>query len=94
MRADGRITIAGQTIRLGLRHCGKIVTVVVEDTHPRILYGEEQIAVRPRRSTKPITRFYVTGASVKPDKESSISYDKPSRISRDLTLTTQGRPRE
>ncbi|WP_063820467.1 IS481 family transposase [Nocardia aobensis] len=73
VHADGRITIAGQKIRLGLRHCGKIVTVVVEDTHLRILYGEEQIAVRPRRSTKPITRFYVTGAGVKSDKESSIS---------------------
>ncbi|MEU7634355.1 integrase core domain-containing protein [Nocardia sp. NPDC049220] len=58
---SGRILVAGQRIKLGPRHRGKLVTIIIEDTHLRILHGEEEIAVRPRNSTKPITRFYVTG---------------------------------
>ena len=54
--------VAKQSIKLGPRHVGKIVTVVVEDTHLRVLHGEEEIAVRPRRNLTPITRFHVTGA--------------------------------
>jgi len=44
--------VAGQRIELGHRHRGKIVTVIIEDTHLRILHGEEEIAVRPRHSLK------------------------------------------
>jgi transposase len=51
---SGRILIAGQRIKLGPRHRGKLVTVV-EDTHLRILQGDEEIAVRPRRTAKPIS---------------------------------------
>jgi transposase InsO family protein len=64
VHASGRIMVAGQNIKLGQRHRGKLVTVVIEDTHLRILDGEEEIAVRPRRNLKPITRFYITGAGV------------------------------
>ncbi|MGW6425051.1 hypothetical protein ACWF82_20450 [Nocardia sp. NPDC055053] len=63
---SGRILVASQRIKLGPRHRGKLVTVVIEDTHLRILHGEEEIAVRPRRSTKPITRLYVTGKGATP----------------------------
>ncbi len=70
---SGRIMVAGQNIKLGPRHRGKIVTVVIEDTHLRILHGDEEIAVRPRRNLKPITRFHVTGAGASPQKPSSIS---------------------
>lgn len=73
VHASGRIMVAGQNIKLGPRHHGKIVTVVIEDTHLRILHGEEEIAVRPRRNLKPITRFHVTGAGANPPKPSSIS---------------------
>lgn len=62
----GRIMVAGQGIKLGPRHRGKLVTVVIEDTHLRILHGDEEIAVRPRRNLKPITRLHVTGAGVNP----------------------------
>jgi hypothetical protein len=41
--------VAGQRIKLGHRHRGKVVTVVIEDTHLRILHNDEQIAFRPRR---------------------------------------------
>jgi len=57
--------VAKQSIKLGLRHAGKLVTVIVEDTHLRVIHGEEEIAVRPRRSLTPITRFHVTGAGAK-----------------------------
>nr|WP_205669167.1 integrase core domain-containing protein [Amycolatopsis suaedae] len=73
VHASGRIMVAGQGIKLGPRRRGKIVTVVIEDTHLRILHGEEEIAVRPRRSTKPITRLHVTGAGAKLNETSSIS---------------------
>jgi hypothetical protein len=62
VHASGPIMVAGQNIKLGPRHRGKIATVVIEDTHLRVLYGEEEIAVRSRRNLKPITRFQVTGA--------------------------------
>jgi hypothetical protein len=65
--------VAGQRIKLGPRHRGKLVTVVIEDTHLRILDGDEEIAVRPRRSPKPITRLHVTGKGVKAQSRSSIS---------------------
>jgi len=65
VHANGRIMVAKQSIKLGPRHAGKLVTVIVEDTHLRVLHGEEEIAVRPRRSLTPITRFHVTGAGAK-----------------------------
>lgn len=81
VHASGRIMVAGQGIKLGPRHRGKIVTVVIEDTHLRILHGEEEIAVRPRRSTKPITRLHVTGAGVTPDERQASLDDKTSNMS-------------
>ena len=65
VHASGRIMVARQPIKLGQRHAGKLVTVVIEDTHLRILHGEEEIAVRPRRDPTPITRLHVTGKGVK-----------------------------
>jgi transposase InsO family protein len=65
VHASGRIMVARQPIKLGQRHAGKLVTVVIEDTHLRILHGEEEIAVRPRRDQTPITRLHVTGKGVK-----------------------------
>jgi hypothetical protein len=69
--------VAKQSLKLGPRHAGTIVTVVVEDTHLRVLHGEEEIAVRPRRSLAPITRFHVTGAGAR----QTSADDKPSKTS-------------
>jgi hypothetical protein len=63
------------------RHRGKIVTVVIEDTHLRVLHGEEEIAVRPRRNLKPIIRFHVTGAGANPESRQASHDDNPSRMS-------------
>lgn len=59
--------VAKQRIKLGPRHAGKLVTVFVEGTHLRILHGDEEIAVRPRRDLTPITRLHVTGKGVTPN---------------------------
>lgn len=81
VHASGRIMVAGQNIKLGPRHHGKIVTVVIEDTHLRVLHGEEQIAARPRRNLKPITRFHVTGAGANPDSRQASPDNNPSNMS-------------
>ncbi|MGW2026691.1 hypothetical protein [Streptomyces decoyicus] len=72
--------INGQFIKLGPRHAGKIVTVVIEDTHYRILHGVDELAVRPRKNPGPITRLYVKGKGTKTDRQGSPD-DKPSRKS-------------
>ena len=50
-----------QMMKLGLRHAGKLVTVSIEDTCYRVLHGEEELAVKPRKDTSPITRLHVRG---------------------------------
>ncbi|MER5200756.1 helix-turn-helix domain-containing protein [Streptomyces sp. NPDC002884] len=80
VHASGRFMIHGQFIKLGPRHAGKIVTVVIEDTHYRILHGEDELAVRPRKNLEPITRLYVKGMGTQKDRQGSPD-DKPSRKS-------------
>jgi hypothetical protein len=55
-----------QPIKLGPRHAGKRVTIVIEDTCFRILHGDEELAIKPRRDTTPITRLYVRGKNALP----------------------------
>jgi hypothetical protein len=71
VHASGRIMVAKQNIKLGPRHAGKLVTVVIEDTHLRVLHGEEELAVRPRRNLDPITRLHITGAGVRKGQASA-----------------------
>jgi hypothetical protein len=80
VHASGRFMINGQFTKLGPRHAGKIVTVVIEDTHYRILHGEDELAVRPRKNLGPITRLYVKGMGTRKDRQGSPD-DKPSRKS-------------
>ncbi len=53
------VTLAGQAERA--RVARAFVTVIIEDTCYRILHGEEELAVKPRKDTSPITRLYVRG---------------------------------
>lgn len=59
--------VARQAIKLGPRHAGKLVTVVIEDTHFRILHGDEELAIKPRKDTTPLTRLYVRGKATQPN---------------------------
>ncbi|MEU3462946.1 hypothetical protein ABZ721_23745 [Streptomyces sp. NPDC006733] len=79
VHASGRFMINGQFIKLGPRHAGKIVTVVIEDTHFRIFHGEDELAVRPRKNTDPITRLYVKGMGTQSARQESPD-DKPSKM--------------
>lgn len=63
---DGRIMVNKQPMKLGPRHAGKLVTVIIEDTCYRILHGEEELAVKPRKDTSPVTRLYVRGMKTQP----------------------------
>lgn len=40
--------------------------VVIEDTHYRILHDGEELAIRPRKDTTPITRLHVRGKGAHP----------------------------
>ncbi len=40
--------VARQRLRVGRTRTGKVVTVVVEDTHFRILHNEQELAIHPR----------------------------------------------
>ena len=46
VHASGRIVVNNQPIKLGPRHAGKLVTVIIEDTCYRILHGEEELAIK------------------------------------------------
>jgi hypothetical protein len=79
VHASGRILVAGQRIKLGPRHRGKLVAVVIEDTHLRVLHGEEEIATTPP-NLKPITRLHVTGKGIPPQLASTMPDDKRSNM--------------
>jgi hypothetical protein len=66
VHTSGRIMVARQSIKLGPRHAGKLVTVVIEDTHFRVLHGEDLLAIKPRKDPTPITRLYVRGKDTSP----------------------------
>ncbi len=53
---DGVVMVARQRLRVGTNHAGKIVTIIAEDTHFRILDGEQELAIHPRKTNTPITR--------------------------------------
>jgi hypothetical protein len=54
---DGVVMVAGQRLRVGRTHTGKIITVIVEDHHFRVLDGETEISLHARTSTKAIRNF-------------------------------------
>ena len=45
---DGVTMVARQRLRIGRTHAGKIVTIIVEDTHFRVLHGDEELALHAR----------------------------------------------
>jgi len=54
---DGVVMVARQQIRVGRTHAGKTVTIVVEDTHLRVLHNGEEMSLHPRTTHRPVTRF-------------------------------------
>jgi len=74
--SSGTPQVGGQRIKPGPRHRGKLVTAIIDDTHLRVLHGDEEIAVRPRNSLKPVTRLHVTGKGVTPNWRQACPGDK------------------
>ncbi len=62
---DGVVMVTHQRVRVGRTHVGKLVTVLVEDTHFRVLHEGEELGLHPRLDNRPVTRFraYQTGTS-------------------------------
>jgi len=52
---DGVVMVTRQRVRVGRVHAGKILTIVVEDTHLRVLHNGEELALHPRTENRPIT---------------------------------------
>lgn len=48
---DGVTMVANQRLRVGRQHAGKIVTIVVEDTHFRITHDGQELGIHPRTET-------------------------------------------
>lgn len=53
---DGVVMVARQRLRVGASHVGKIVTIIAEDTHFRVLDGDTELAIHPRKTNTPISR--------------------------------------
>jgi hypothetical protein len=81
VHASGRIMVNRQPIKLGPRHAGKLVTVIIEDTCYRILHDGEELAIKPRRDTTPITRLYVRGKNTQPNGGKASAENEPSSMS-------------
>ncbi|MBN9097950.1 MAG: IS481 family transposase [Pseudonocardia sp.] len=54
---DGVVMVTRQRLRVGRTHAGKTVTIIVEDTHFRVLHNGEELSLHPRTTTQPVTRF-------------------------------------
>jgi hypothetical protein len=57
--ADGIVMVARQRLRVGRVHAGKTVTIPIEDTHFRVLDGDEELSTHPRQTHKPATHLKV-----------------------------------
>ncbi len=54
---SGRVMVARHILKIGYSHRGKVVKVIVEDTHFRVVHDGEELAVHPRTTDKPVTRI-------------------------------------
>ncbi|CAG6397600.1 hypothetical protein NMG29_39250 [Streptomyces cocklensis] len=81
VNANGRVMVAGQYMRVGALHSGKVVNVIVEDTHFRIVHEGEELAVHPSTSDKPITRVKAWPSRQSREPRQASPEDKASSIS-------------
>lgn len=72
VNGDGRIMVASQRLKLDKRNVGKQVTVVIEDTHCRVLHEGEEIVVKERRNPGPLDRIRIVPKREDSQQQSSI----------------------
>ena len=58
--------VTRQSLRIGRVHAGKHVTIIVEDTHLRVLHNGEELSLHARTNNQPVTRF--TAYTPRPDR--------------------------
>jgi hypothetical protein len=63
---DGVVMVTRQSLRIGRVNAGKNVTIIVEDTHLRVLHNGEELSLHARTSNQPVTRF--TAYAPRPDR--------------------------
>lgn len=54
---NGRVTVAGQRLRVGRTYAGQTVLIAIEDTVFRVLLNDVELTAHARRTDLPITRF-------------------------------------
>jgi hypothetical protein len=79
-------TVVGTTLG-----AGKLVTVIIEDTCYRILHGEEELAVKPRKDTSPVTQLYLRGMKPSPNAGASPRCGRPGPAGQLLGIGSGGR---
>jgi hypothetical protein len=50
-----------EELHTGRLHCGKVVTVVLEDTRFRVLFEDKELSVHPRTLIKEVNRLRASG---------------------------------
>jgi hypothetical protein len=53
----GVVMVTRQRLNIGAAHAGKTVTILVEDTHFRVLHDGQQLSLHPRTNSEPVTRY-------------------------------------
>jgi hypothetical protein len=55
---DGITMVAKHRLRIGRTHAGKQVTILIEDTHFRVMHGDQELSLHPRNPDIPIRNFH------------------------------------
>ncbi|WP_096303523.1 hypothetical protein [Jatrophihabitans sp. GAS493] len=50
--ADGVVMVASQRLRIGRQHKGKLITIVAEDKHFRVIDGDQELSTHVRTVPK------------------------------------------
>jgi hypothetical protein len=66
--ATGGFMIAGQKIQLSRSHAGKTVTIVIEDTHFRVLHNDIELKLVARTNTGQVARYHPSARASKKDQ--------------------------
>jgi hypothetical protein len=92
VHASGRIMVAKQALKLGPRHAGKLVTVVIEDTTSASCTAMRNSPSNPDATPHRSPGFMSWANTPSTAERQGCPDNKPSRMSRGLTLTPRGSP--
>ena len=70
---NGRVTVAGQRLRVGRTYAGQTVLIAIEDAVFRVLLNGAELTTHARRTDQPITRFKGHPRRQKPSPEATFA---------------------